>query len=353
MLKLNKEGDKMQGIDVSNYQGNIDWAKVKASGKDFAIIRAGWGQTNTDPKFKEYIENAIKNGFNIGIYWFIYARSEKDAINNAIKCDSLIAPYKQYINFKVWADWEYDSDNYCKGLDKNTRTQWVKAFCNKIKERGYDVGIYANPDYIKNKFGDISEYPLWLAYYTSSVNSAMAYNPLMWQYSSKGRVNGIGGNVDLDEYYGNFIQVKTEEPKPKTETAPITEVATTTNYKVKSGDTLGAIASKYKTNVDTLMKLNPQIKNRNLIQTGQIIKVPSITSVISNPYKEPIVILKHGSRGEGVKWLQWALKSKGYDLVIDGIFGNCTNNAVLNFQKSVGIQVDGKVGVITRTELKK
>lgn len=340
----------MLGLDVSNNQGNIDWAKVKASGKDFVIIRAGWGKTNTDPKFKEYIENAIKNGFKyIGIYYFLYAKSENDIIKNAIKCDSIISPYKDKINFKVWADWEYDSDNYCKGLSKATRTQWVKAFCNKLKGMGYDVGIYANPDYINNKFGDISEYPLWLAYYTTNKNLALKYKPLIWQNTSKGSVNGINGNVDLDEFFG---EVKVEQPK---ETTPTTTTTTYTKHTVKKGEYLSTIASKYKVTVDEIMAVNPQIKNKNLINVGQVINIPTKTTTVAvnkNPYKEPIFVQQFGSRGEGVKWVQWALNQRGYGLVLDGEFGTNTRNAVLDFQVKNGLKKDGKVGNQTRNKLK-
>lgn len=263
-----KNGAK--GIDVSNYQGNIDWSKVKSDGIEFVIIRAGWGKNSVDAKFKTYIENAIKQDLNIGIYWFLYGKTEADVIANAVKCDSVIKPYKDKINMKVWADWEYDSDNYCKGLNKTTRTKWVKAFCNKLTSLGYKTGIYANPDYIKNKFNDISDYPLWLAYYSSTKGS---YNPLIWQHSSKGRVNGISGNVDMDIYYGEEIaNNKTVVQVPVTQ--PMMNTLTT-EYKVKKGDTLNSISVKFKVPLKDIIAVNPQIKNPNLINVGQVIKIPT------------------------------------------------------------------------------
>lgn len=341
----------MQGIDVSNYQGNINWEKVKASGKEFVIIRAGWGKTNTDPKFKEYIENAIKYGFHIGIYYFLYAKTESDIAKNALKCNEIIQPYKDKIDMKVWADWEYDSDNYCKGLNKETRTKWVKTFCKELKDMGYDTGIYANPDYISNKFGDISEYPLWLAYYTNNENVAKKYNPLIWQYSSKGKVDGIKGNVDLDIFYGESKTIIAPVTQPKEEVKNVTA-----EYTVKSGDTLGAIASRYRTTVDKIKAINPQITNINIIKVGQVILIPTTITIPindTNPYKEPIAIQKFGSKGEGVKWVQWALNKKGgYNLLIDGAFGTNTENAVIDFQMKNGLTKDGKVGVQTRKKLK-
>lgn len=200
------------GIDVSNYQGKIDWAKVKADGTDFVIIRAGWGKTNVDPKFRANIEGALNAGLQVGIYWFLYAKNENDIVLNAKKCYETIEPYRKGITLKVWADWEYDSDKYKTGLNKATRTAWVKKFCTEMKNYGYDTGIYANPDYLKNKFGDISEYPLWLAYYATSKGK---YEPFMWQYTSSGKVNGIVSKVDKDYCYGTSVAQPTPTPQKK------------------------------------------------------------------------------------------------------------------------------------------
>lgn len=326
-----------KGIDVSNYQGNIDWNKVKADGVEFVIIRAGWGKSGRDPKFKEYIDGAIKVGLNIGIYWFLYAKNENDIVGNANSCVSVIGAYKDKINLKVWADWEYDSDNYCSGLSKDTRTKWVKRFCQEVEKYGFETGIYANPDYIKNKFNDISDYPLWLAYYSNSKGS---YNPYMWQYSSKGKVNGISGNVDMDIYYGGEIAQKTT-------TATVTTTANT--YTVKAGDTLNSIANKFNVTVDEIMAINSQIKNRNIINIGQKISIPS--AVKKNPYKEPTNDVTFGSKGEGVKWVQWALNNKGYKLDEDGVYGNKTLEAVKDF-KIKNKLTDGNVTVDTRKALR-
>lgn len=219
-----------KGIDVSNYQGKIDWHKVKADGVKFVIIRAGWGKTNVDPKFRANIEGAASAGLDIGIYWFLYALNENDIVLNAKKCQEVIEPYRRSINMKVWADWEYDSDNYYQknkkvNLTKATRTEWVKKFCNEIKAKGFESGIYANPDYLKSKFNDISEYPLWLAYYATSKGK---YNPLIWQYSSKGKVNGIVSNVDMDIFYGETASQPQSQPKKKD--YPIVKKGSTGEY---------------------------------------------------------------------------------------------------------------------------
>ena len=194
-----------KGIDVSYHQGLIDWIKVKASGIEFAIIRAGYGKKTVDKYFIENICGATTVGLKVGVYWFLYAKNEQEAIANAEKFHNTIALYKENITLKVWCDYEYDSDNNSikNGVvqTKESRTRIVKAFNHYLEEKGWDVGVYANPDYIKNKFLDLSEYPLWLAYYNNNENNAKKYNPIMWQYSSKGTVAGIKGNVDMNYCY--------------------------------------------------------------------------------------------------------------------------------------------------------
>lgn len=202
----------IKGIDVSKHQGNITWSKVKESGEvDFAIIRAGYGYTYQDPNFEQNIKGAVENGIKAGIYWFIYALNVEEAVKNADKCHSIIAPYIKDITMKVWCDFEYDSDAYAQKngvtFTKEDRTSMVKAFCERMKELGYEVGVYANRDYLKNKFNDVSEYPLWYALYNTEKDRAC----LAWQYSSKGSVAGINGNVDMNVWYGETEAVDADK----------------------------------------------------------------------------------------------------------------------------------------------
>lgn len=190
----------LKGIDISKHQGVISWEKVPKDIK-FVIIRAGYGVNTVDKYFKANIEGALKNGFSVGVYWFIYANTEAEALTNAIMFDSVIKPYKDKITYKVWCDYEYDTDEYAVKCGynptKTTRTAIVKTFCEKMRSLGYEVGVYANRDYLRNKFEDLSKYPLWYALY-SSIKDRDCY---MWQYTSKGSVNGISGNVDMNYCY--------------------------------------------------------------------------------------------------------------------------------------------------------
>ena len=189
----------MKGIDVSYHNGKIDWKKASQS-IDFAIIRAGYGKSQMDKQFINNICGANTAGLKIGIYWFIYAANTEEAILNAKMCEKCIEGYKDIITMRIWTDWEYDSDKR-NPQTKESRTAIVRAFCDYLSSKGYEVGVYSNVDYLTSKFGDLSSYPLWLAKYSSSKGN---YNPFMWQHSSTGRIAGISTNVDMNIYYGNM-----------------------------------------------------------------------------------------------------------------------------------------------------
>lgn len=200
----------MDGIDVSSFQPSVDWNKVKAAGVKFAIVRAGYGKKTKDKCMDSHAKGIINAGLGLGFYWFIYGTTTEHIIKNAeyfIKC---IEPYKDKITHKVWCDFEYDTDRYAndKGIafTKTIRTEYVKIFCEYLHNAGYDVGVYANEDYLKNHFNDLSMYPLWFAKY-SEPKTKDCY---MWQYSSKGQIDGIPGNVDVNIFYGE--DVKDVEP---------------------------------------------------------------------------------------------------------------------------------------------
>lgn len=192
----------LKGIDVSRHQAVIDWPRVRSGGIDVAIIRTSYGEKATDDKAIYNIENALKNGVQIGVYHFVYADSKESVERNAEKFYSVCKPYLDKIKFGCWCDWEYDTDKRNGNkFNKEQRTELVRIFCEKCKQLGMpDVGVYANPDYLTTKFNDLSEYPLWIAKYGKKPSTTQ-WKYVMWQYSSKGNVSGIKGNVDLDEVY--------------------------------------------------------------------------------------------------------------------------------------------------------
>lgn len=196
-----------KGIDISYFQGNIDFKKVKADGVDFIIPRCGYGKSNKDSKFSEYVAGALAAGIEVpGIYHFSYALNEENAreeARQAVKFAQEAGLPKETI---IFFDLEYDSVDYAKkyavNIDKARCIAHTNAFCQEVQNHGYRTGIYANQDYLNRMYDDatIKKYIFWYANWnggkTPSVKCAFH------QWSEKGRVNGIKGNVDMDYYYG-------------------------------------------------------------------------------------------------------------------------------------------------------
>lgn len=200
-------------IDVSEHQGKINWSKVKKSGINRAIIRAGYGKGNIDAYWKANIEGAINAGIQyIGVYWFSYAYTNSMAQNEADYLINAIQPYKGRVNLGLYFDYEYDSARYAREHKVNVNRSHVtalhKAFCGRLKEKGYTAGFYYNYDYKRN-YIDLSVLPYlnWYALYDTSDKQTDCY---LQQYSSKGKVKGISGNVDMNWLFG-----ATPKPKPK------------------------------------------------------------------------------------------------------------------------------------------
>lgn len=262
----------MKLIDVSVHQGNIDFKKVKAAGIDGVIIRAGYGQNNIDKRFKENIKHALAAGLPVGIYWFSYAYTTEMARKEAEYCLKAIKGYE--ITLPVFFDWEYDSMSYAKKNGakptKDLITFMYLTFCQAVKAAGYKAGYYDNPDYLRNHVNadKLTGFYFWLAHYTSKRTISCD----IWQYSDKGNVNGISGNVDMNELINTKLLTKQEKPKQtqenKAQEKPKKTTSTTTIYIVKKGDTLSEIAKKYGTTVKKLAECN-NIKDVNKIYVGQ------------------------------------------------------------------------------------
>ncbi len=194
----------IMGIDVSKWNGTIDWTAVKNSGVNYVIIRCGYRGSSTgaliqDPKFKANIQGASAAGIKVGVYFFTQAVNEVEAVEEASMVLNLIKGHK--LSYPVFIDVE-SSGGRADGLDKNTRTAVVNAFCKTIQNGGYKAGIYANKTWFESKMNTsaLSGYKIWLAQYAAAPTyKATRYD--MWQYTSKGSVSGIKGNVDMNLSY--------------------------------------------------------------------------------------------------------------------------------------------------------
>lgn len=200
-----QQGSGKNGIDVSSHQGNIDWASVKAAGINFAIIRVGYRGSQTgalveDSCFKKNIQGATANGINVGVYFFTQATTEAEAVEEASMALTLCSGYN--LSYPIFVDTENGSGAArANGLDKGARTACVAAFCKTIANGGRKAGVYASKSWYNNKIdaSAFSNYFIWVAQYNTTCNYKGKYN--MWQYSSKGSVPGIKGNVDVNIAY--------------------------------------------------------------------------------------------------------------------------------------------------------
>lgn len=193
----------IKGIDVSEFQGNIDWDKVKADGIKFAILRVGYGMdiTSQDDKYIERnISECERIGMPYGVYLFSYANTVEKARSEAEHTLRIIKGHS--LSMGVWYDIE---DNKTSGtVSKETLTNIINTYCNTIKNAGYDVGIYASLNWLNNKIESSlqEKYPIWVAQYYKECQYEKDY--LIWQYASDGKVDGISGNVDMNYYYGKL-----------------------------------------------------------------------------------------------------------------------------------------------------
>lgn len=206
----------VKGIDVSQYQTNIDFDKVKKAGYSYVIIRAGYGQytVQKDPTFEDNYRKAKAAGLNVGAYWYSYAGSEADARAEAKTCIEVIKGKK--FEYPIYFDLE-EQAQFAKGrsfCDAITRT-----FCDQLEKAGYFAGLYISRSPLQQYISaDVAKrYALWIAEYSSKCNYNGSYG--MWQYTSEGKVSGISGNVDMDICYVDYPKIIKDKglngyPKP-------------------------------------------------------------------------------------------------------------------------------------------
>ena len=192
-----------KGIDVSRHQGNIDWKKVRDSGKvDFAILRAGYGKdiSQKDSKFEEYYAQCNANQIPVGAYWYSYAMSENEARQEAEVFLQVIKG-KQFA-YPVYFDLE-EPKQFALGKAKCSAI--ARAFLETVEQAGYFVGLYMSKSHLESYITEEirNRYAVWVAHYgVNKTNYAGQFG--IWQKSDTGFIAGISGNVDLDECYQNY-----------------------------------------------------------------------------------------------------------------------------------------------------
>lgn len=268
-----------KGIDVSAYQGKIDYRLVKEAGIDIVYIKASEGDYLVDSEFRNNYEGAKNNGLNIGFYHFVRARNEEQAIKEAEFFSKVILGTQP--NCRLAMDFEVFGN-----LSNNEINNISRVFLEKTRElTKKDMVIYSNTYDATSIFSYelASRYPLWVAQYgvNTPKDNGKWENWVGFQYWDRGRIEGINGDVDLDRFTeGIFLEDSGEIPKPNNPSPE--EIKNVIYYTVKRGDTLSKIASLYGTSVEQIVALN-NIQNPNLIYTGEVLQI----TTSGKPNNEP------------------------------------------------------------------
>ena len=336
-------GTTFKGIDVSVWQGFIDFDKVKLSGIDFVIIKAGGSDDDfyTDSCFEINYNNAKKAGLKIGCYYIV--GSNFDTIEKGTKNAEYFAKIikGKIFDYPIFLDLELTSPSQKYGA-----TTASIAFCDYLINLGYYVGIYASSiSGFKDRLDStrLGKYDKWVAQYSSN-KPTYPTEYKMWQYSSTGRIDGINCNVDMDISYCDYPSII----KNSNNSTNSTNVSTSANSNIK------AVQSWLNANYDSdlivdgifgnltkkaLVKalqteLNKQY-NANLVIDG----------IFGSKTKSAIRNVYNGTRGNITKILQGLLICNGYSTNgFDGIFGIVTTYAVTSYQSKYGLTVDGIAG---------
>lgn len=336
-------GTTFKGIDVSVWQGFIDFDKVKLSGIDFVIIKAGGSDDDfyTDSCFEINYNNAKKAGLKIGCYYIV--GSNFDTIEKGTKNAEHFAKIikGKAFDYPIFLDLELTSPSQKYGA-----TTASIAFCDYLINRGYYVGIYASSiSGFKDRLDitRLGKYDKWIAQYSSN-KPTYPTDCKIWQYSSTGRIDGINCNVDMNISYCDYPSVI----KNSNNSTISTNVSTSTNSNIKAVQSW--LNANYKSGliVDGIFgnltkkalvkalqtELNKQY-NANLVIDG----------IFGSKTKSAIRNIYNGAKGNITKILQGLLICNGYSTNgFDGIFGNGTSSAVKSYQSKHGLTVDGIAG---------
>lgn len=190
-----------RGIDVSKFQGSIDWNAVKADGITFAIIRCGYrgygsGALVEDSTYRQNIQGAINAGLRVGVYFYSQAINEAEAVEEASMVLSLVSGYS--LPLGVYYDTESVGGGRANALSAAERTACAVAFCETIRSAGYSAGVYSYASWFYNalNFANISKYNIWIAQYRDTLSFSYKHN--IWQYTGSGSVKGISKPVDMN-----------------------------------------------------------------------------------------------------------------------------------------------------------
>ena len=278
----------MKGIDVSVWQQNIDYEKLKSDGIEFAIIRCGYGKNSyqKDKMFETHFQGFKKAGIKIGVYLYSYVNSLENALKEAENCLNFIRG--KTLDLPVFYDLE---EKATKMMGKNNITECALVFCNEIKKAGYNSGVYANLDWFNN-YIDVNKlinngFKIWLAQWSNKMTANFKVD--YWQYTSKGQVSGIKGNVDLNYCYDisktvENVNNSVEKSKYVVGKNYITQVDLNVrigaglNYEVKNYNDLTEDGKKHAYKLQkAILRKGTTVTCQKVVQSGENIwiKIPS------------------------------------------------------------------------------
>lgn len=332
----------MRGIDVSSYQGKPDWPTVRAAGIEMAIIRAAI-RKGKDASFEHNYTGCGLAGIQRGAYRYSYAKTVDEAVKEAMEVVQILNGRK--LELGVWLDMEWKEQ---RALGRKAITAIAKAWIQTIQAAGYVCGIYCNLDWHKNVLDTSAlQVPYWIARYPNNdhgkIKETLRPNrgECAWQYSSKGQVNGIAGNVDLDEWYGT-VDMSGKREIDEEALGSLQEALNADGIRDKNGNPLKVDQKKGKLTDSAIQKA--------LMKSGAF-----------DPKRGRYTV---GSEGEVVKWLEMRLDTVigdsikallGHTLtegcLPDGKYGNDVRMAVGLLQEMRGLTKDYKAGPKTITEL--
>ncbi len=319
------------GIDISVHNGIVNMQKVKDAGYGRVMIRAGYGRNNIDQKYVVNADACRRLLIPAGVYWFSYGYNE--AMAKAEGEYAVAAAGKYWDKCPIAFDLEYDTVAYARKngveITKALATRMAIAFLRVVVDAGYIPVLYTNKDYKENVF-DLpliqknfqQKIYIWYARYTKNLNSEENALADIWQKSSTGKVDGINGNVDINEFYTTFTDV---QPKAVNET-------------VKN---INILDFQKAANIDGFRDMNGAVLKEDGIDGP---KTQYVRRVVNLQAKKAVVGYKTGTSGYLVTWWQKRLGELGFTTKMDGSFGADTRKQTIEFQKKYQLKADGIAG---------
>lgn len=261
---------EIKGIDISNWSGSVDFKAVKDSGVEIVYIQATEGTYYTDPYLQEFYKGAKDNGLKVGFYHYFNPGNSPTPKEQAKYFVDALSGME--VDCRLAIDLEESSGMSKERLSKQA-VEFLKAV---EEYSGKKVVVYTYTNFAQTEldmYSGIGDYPVWIAQYTRSKPS---FNPIWgdkyigWQYSDTGYINGVQANIDLDIFYEDIYQK--DSSKLPGDKKPESKHSEMIYYTVQNGDTLSGIAKKYNTTVSELALIN-NISNPNLIYAGQVLKI--------------------------------------------------------------------------------